>query len=428
MQHPIHGRRRSFAQSPRRLFLPPALLALAGCSSDAMSLGSNEVAVEDSECRAPIEGDIVASNQADIEALRGCRELPGSLRIAIPRWSTETISLEPLAQLRRVSGPLQISGPFSTLAGLESLESVGVLELRGTEVRDLLPLRGLTRVDTPADWQVSSIQIVDCDQLRDLRGLENLAVWGSLQIIQNDGLVSLQGLQAPEHIEFLRLIYSPNISDVSALATVRSAGFFDLTGTAITSLDGFALERADTLNLSGNSALINLDGLSRLERVGVLNVIGNDGLVRMDLPQLRTYESIRIGENDVLTSLLEPQAGWATEGDTIGPDGAQLGFSRGTFTVYGNTALTSAVLSDPYDFESIIFSQNAALTTLNVPNVSRADAIWIQDNPVLVNVTVPTLRQVGKLTILDNPALSVAPFAGVQTFDTEVMGNLDALP
>jgi hypothetical protein len=418
---------RSFAQSATHWITLPALIALAGCGSDAMSLGSNEVAVAQSECLAgPIDGDLIASSQADIDALRGCRELPGSLRVVVPSYAPGSISLEPLSELQRVHGQLQISGPISSLAGLESLEAVGVLHLLDTDLTDLLPLRGLTRVDNPADWQVDGIRIDHCAQLVDLRGLENLTSWGSLQITQSDALVSLAGLQAPERVESIRLISLPQLGDVNSLAPVRVVGFFDLTSTAVTRFDEFALERADTLNLA-NNPLTDLDGLRRLEEVGDLNITGNAALVRLGLPALRAYENVDISGNPVLLTLLEPEAGWASSDRFSGLEGVPGGFAHGMLSIGDNPLVTSIEVRDPYNFERIVIYRNASLGTLSIPYVQRADTVWIQDNAALSSVDMPLLAQVATLTVRDNPALSVAPFAGVQTFQSEISGNLDTL-
>jgi len=429
MKHTAHSHPGSFAPSAPRWMLLPAIVGLVGCGSDAMSLGSNEVAVEQGECLAgELTGDIVASSQADIDALSGCEELPGSLRIVTPAGAPGSISLEPLGELRRVYGQLQISGPITSLAGLESLETVGVLTLRDTLLPDLIPLRGLTRVDTPADWRVDGIQIQDCDELGDLRGLENLIIWGSLLIIESDGLVSLAGLQAPERIASVRLINVPQLADVSALAPARRIEFLDLTGTAVTGFDGFQLESGDLLNLNQNHALTDLDGLSRLEEVGHLGIVDNDALVRMDLPQLRAWDSVLVTYNDALLEVPDYDSGGsAWSGFSSGLEGVPSDFSRRSFEVGDNPLVTQISMLDPFGVQSIVIYRNASLTTLDLRNTQRANTLWIQDNAALASANVSGLGQVVTLTIRNNPSLSVAPFAAVQAFTRDVTGNLDAI-
>lgn len=418
----------TFVDAAPRWLLLPALAGLAACGSDAMSLGSNEVAVEDSECRGgAVIGNIVASSQADVDRLAGCRELPGSLRVVTPTDAPGSISLAPLAELRRVAGQLQFSGPLTSLAGLESLEEVGVLHLRNTLVADLIPLSNLARVETPTDWQSSDILITNCDQLVDLWGLENLTAWGSLEITESDGLVSLEGLQAPERLDRVVLNATPLLRDISALAPVRGADYFYMWRTAVTHFDGFSLERADTLILTENAALTDLDGLRRLSEVEDLLIVDNDALVRMELPGLRRWDNISVTNNAVLVAV--PQFNAATNVTSVvsGLEGGPRGFQRALFEVGDNPLLTTIDLYNSFDIESIVIYRNPSLTLASIPNVLRMDSLWVQDNPLLRDVSIYGLAQIGNLTLRNNPAMTVTGFASVQAASRDVSGNLDEL-
>ena len=420
---------RSFLHAVPRCILAPALGALAACGSDAMSLGSNEVAVEDAECLAgEIVGNIFASSQADVDRLAGCRELPGSLRVATPADAPGSISLAPLADLRRVHGQLQLSGPITSLAGLESLEEVGVLHLRDALVPDLLPLGNLKRVETPRDWQSSDVVINNCDQLVNLWGLENLTTWGSVEINFSDGLVSLEGLTAPDQLDRIVLDAMPALSDISALEPVRGVDFFSLWQTAVTGFDGFSLERADMLNLTENRALTDLGGLRRLSEVEDLLIVDNDALVSVELPRLSTWNNIKIILNDALLTIPRSNSGMTWSGVMPSLEGGpQPRFRRGLFEVGDNPLLTTIDMYDPFDIESIVIYRNASLTEADMPNVSRTDSLWIQDNAALQFVFVSSLAQTGTLTLRDNPVMSVAGFASVQAASRDISGNLDDL-
>ena len=215
---------------------------------------------------------------------------------------------------------------------------------------------------------------------------------------------------------------------MSALAPVRVAGFVALSGTAVTGFEELSLESADTLSLTQNPALTDLDGLSRLEEVGELYIYGNDALVRMDLPQLSVYDFVSIIGNPALLSLLlEPAAGWAWTGRTSSLENVPLGFQRRMFEVGDNPRVTNITLTDGLDIEEVVIYRNASLASLSLPRLQRSDTLWLQDNAALASVEVPQLNRVSTLTIRNNPALSVAPFAGVQTFQSELTGNLDTL-
>src|SRR5690242_4489520 len=107
-----------------------AALALAGCTSDEVSLGGPDDASESAGACAPgvegvVEGDVRTSTQADVDDLAGCREVTGILDIEA--WPG--LDLTPLASLRQVGGWLDIHGALESLEGLEALERVGELHL-----------------------------------------------------------------------------------------------------------------------------------------------------------------------------------------------------------------------------------------------------------------------------------------------------------
>jgi hypothetical protein len=416
-------------QSASRCLLLPAVTALGACGSDAMSLGSNEVAVEDSECLGgEIIGNVVASNQADVDRLAGCRELPGSLRVVTPADAPGSISLAPLAELRRVSGQLQLSGPITSLAGLESLEEVGVLHLRDAQVPDLLPLSNLTRVETPTDWRSSDILITNCDQLVNLWGLENLTAWGSLEITFSEGLVSLEGLTAPDRLDRVVLNEMPQLGDISALKPVRAVDDFYMWRTGVSHFDGFLLERADALTLIENDALTDLDGLRRLAALEDLLLVDNDALTRMDLPRLVEWENISVTQNDALLAVprFNQSMSGANPVESSLEDGPRR-FQRGLLEIGDNPSLSTIDLYNLLDIESVVIYRNASLVEASIASVSRTDSLWVQDNPVLQTFSIDLLQQVGSLTLRNNPAMSVAAFASVQAATVDISGNLDEL-
>lgn len=425
------SRSHSIFRSPPSWFIWPTLATIAACGSDAMSLGSNEVevAVEESACLGgEIIGNIVASSQADVDRLAGCRELPGSLRVVTPADAPGSISLAPLAELRRVRGQLQLAGPLTSLAGLESLEEVGVLHLRDAEVPDLIPLSNLTRVETPTDWQSSDILITNCDQLVNLWGLENLTAWGSLEITFSEGLVSLEGLAAPDQLDRIILNEVPQLSDISALEPVRGVDYLYMGRTGVSHLDGFSLERADTLSLIQNLALTDLDGLRRLNEVEDMLIVDNDALVRIELPGLSSWENISITQNDALVAVphFNPEASWTGLVSSL-EGGPRPRFQRGLFEVGDNPLVTTVDMLNPYDIELIVIYRNASLLQVSIPNISRTDSLWVQDNALLQNVSIYRLEQVGTLTLRNNPAMSVGAFASVAAATRDISGNLDEL-
>ncbi len=81
--------------------------------------------------------------------------------------------------------------------------------------------------------------------------------------------------------------------------------------------------------------------------------------------------------------------------------------------------------TDFSDVEQIAIYRNASLTALDLGFLGRASGLSIQENAILTNLAAPALQRVADLAVRNNPALSVAPFASVQTFTRDVSGNLD---
>jgi hypothetical protein len=409
------------------------LACLAGCSGDAYNLGEDEEpGAQESDCNVDVSssGSIFALNQADVDRLGGCRELPGTLYIRVPAAQQETFTLAALSELEVVHGLLSIAGPLRSLEGLESLEQAGSLELEGLRVSDLTPLAKLRSLRRAAMTDVRSsgiLQIVECDELIDLRGLESLSTWSSLSLLDLDSLVTLDGLQSPPLVETIDISQAPRLADVSALATVEEAELFSLGRTAVENLDGFALENAQSVGIYANHALTDLDGLGALRSFSNLWVNDNDALLRVELPSLEDFAVITIVGNAVLRAVPRYPAdtySWAQHSGGVGYGNSRP--SRDLFEVGDNPEVESIALpTDFTDIERIAIYQNPRLTGLDMGFLQRSNSIWIQDNAVLADVAAPTLGRVEELSILNNPALSVAPFANVQTFTRDVSGNLD---
>jgi hypothetical protein len=433
--------RSSLSANPARVrnlsALTSALSAAAllfGCDGDAYNLGEDEPVGDEpaSTCDVSIgaSGTLFVETQADVDALSGCRELPGSLFIDLPDGAA-SLSLAPLAELEVVRGVLAIEGPITSLAGLEALEQVSGLSLQGLLVSDLTPLRGLRTMLRQPDYRRigGGIIIAGCHQLVDLQGLENLTVWESLSITDMAGLVTLAGLQAPSRAVSIEVSFAPQLSDVSALAPVEAVGEFLLGGTAVESLDGFLLKEAEWLHLGQNHLLTDLDGLRELGTVGTLEIQDNDALLRVDLPALDDFQGISIVNNAVLEVVPHYSASSGTfYQPAVGADSNYFRMGRRLFEVGDNPQLKSVVLpTDFSDIEQIAVYRNASLTTLDMGNLRRSEGIAIQDNAVLGSVAAPALQRVADLAVRNNPALSVAMFASVQTFTRDMSGNLDAL-
>jgi hypothetical protein len=438
MQHeslkPNHGNR-SRTSVQRALWVLPGLFYLAGCG-EALNLGADDAAIggeEEDTCSVGLE-DVVATTQEQIEALRGCRELMGSLTVRLDNDAPGSLSLEPLASLEIVRGQLWINGPATSLSGLEALEEVGALELTGLRVPSLAPLQALTRVQGDPTLRVfnggiygGTIRVSDCEGLTDLQGLENLTNWRGLSVEDTDTIESLAGVRPPVIMESIVLQSLPQLKTVSALAAVREADYVIINNTGLERLDPLGLNIVSFVDVSQNPALTDLDGLQSLSLVENLRIEDNDALVRIELPDLRDFDAFSILGNDALVTVPfynADQISLPALAET--PGILSVRAQRGVFEVGSNAILSSIILpTGTADIAVVSINRNPSLVSVDMGELERAQTLWLLENPLLSSVAMPNLRSVDLLQIENNPALSVAPFAAVQTFTRQIGNNLD---
>jgi hypothetical protein len=412
--------------------LVPLGVCLWGCSGEPLNLGSNGAALEgDAACGGGVfVGDVVAHDQAGLDALLGCREIVGDLIIELTP-EDPPVSLAPLASLEVVKGRVRLDA-LPSLIGLEALREVYGLRLVNLTAPDLLPLSNLERVniDPAGDPLVGgSLNISNCDALADLHGLEKLTTWTELAVVSNDALQSLDGLSAPTKVGTIQLALLPALRSASALAPVLEAGAVSLFATGVENLDGFQLQNADSLFFKGNPNLTDLGGLARLERLQSMVLDDNDSLERVELPGLIEVHVVSITGNAVLETI-PPYAASNGPGfivaDESGDSIESLIFTQFLYDIGNNARLTSVTLPDGYrQVQQVAIHGNPNLSVLDLNALARPDGLLIQDNPLLSRIELPRLERIGTLELTNNAALSVAPFDAIPTFTRNISGNLD---
>jgi hypothetical protein len=262
-------------------------------------------------CPALVNGRLEVRSQADLEALRGCTRIEGDL--AIYPFGDE--DLTPLAALASVGGVLVLGDPFtepaplgfSSLAGLESLQTVSALLLRGVRTPSLQSLQALTQLLPSTGYAPSSryVFIEQAPELADLRGLENLKGLNGFVARSNPKLVSIAGLDVPPALETFEVWDSP-VNDIGALGpllTLTATLWFVNTGlTNVHGLEG--IRDVDQLQFSRNAALEVLTGLSALTSVRYVEIRDNPLLSRVDaLSGIESAYQIDVIDNPLLGEL-----------------------------------------------------------------------------------------------------------------------------
>ncbi len=418
-----------------------------------------ELPVERS-CGSP-DGVISAELQSDLEALRGCTSLLGSLAVG----PDADLDLEPLSALRHVQGYLVIGGPTDTdftgpdnryppttarargladLSGLSNLQSVEALFLRGLAVETLEPLGQLQSLE--------SLGISECHELRNLAGLENVRELERVTIERNAALRSLQGFPALDTLYGLNVAYNPGLRDITALASLRRVYTMKLAGRRISdlaplaeleSLQVLALEDVGVVDLSPldevqgltEASLRGLPDLERLEGLGAgalerLMVFGT-GITRADaLANHPALDNLLLENNDRLTDLdgiapLERLSSLTVRGnDSIttflslasGPVIHYLEVSNNLRLEHAPSSLAGFVGGRRVRID--VHGNPALQSFLGLSNLQTVEELSVFDNPQLERFEVPRLEKVLILDMRCNPSLpQQVPQALIEALD-----------
>ena len=249
--------------------------AAGGAESGAGQAGDAGAAAGDDTCPGDedddlrvIEGNVTVATQEEVNALAAVGEVTGALWIGNPVTSQgpepmRLDSLAPLSCLRVVGGTFTlyyVAGP-RTLDALRSFESVGALQIVGTDLEDIDALQSTTSAQL--------LTISDNDRLRNVDGLRSLTHAGNVSILSNAALANLDGLSALTNVDaWLYLQTNAVLANVDGLAALTSIG--------------------ENLWIDDNAALLTLRGLHALDSVGGgLSITDNASLPECEAVALR---------------------------------------------------------------------------------------------------------------------------------------------
>lgn len=426
-------------------------LTLGACSDDTVNLGGGQVSQEiqrGARCmESPVIDDSVSVlNQQELADLAGCEEIAGDLRIQLFAGA----DLAPLAALRVIGGTLELGGELGdapteeeygrafaereqlladgylpSLAGLESLEQVAILEIYGSAVETLESLGSLRRlVGRESDIApVGSVRL-SRTRLRNLHGLENVEGVRYLSLRDNAELESLDGLRLEEFSYDIAISYSPKLGalpEVAHLGYVRSIYLDDV---GITDLDDFeSLYSVDgSIVLRGNRNLANVD---RLAGVTARSLRLEDNALLKRVPPLSTMEwleSVSVLYNPSLESLSLDLPLHGTGPDIVQADA--LVDPIKVVDIGGNDTLRSVSLAAGLEQGRFVaIYQNPSLESVSLGTLAQLEELRIVDNSRLGAVDVGALQSVQSLTVTGNTRLDTAGFAAIQTFEATLGGN-----
>jgi hypothetical protein len=213
----------------------------------------------------------------------------------------------------------------SSLEGLENLQEISrELWLANLPITTLAPLQNV-RVRWPSQGpNYSLLQVVDCDYLETLDGLELGPDIGRLSIADNDRLTTLDALkldQSPRSLYEIDLGNNPRLLDLDVFATVTELSSLTLSYLPQTDLSAFpALRRVgEYIALFDNGALATVT-FPNLESVRTLAIDSNEVLAELELPSLgEITDALRVRGNPLLpSSRIEPLRALAPSADITG--------------------------------------------------------------------------------------------------------------
>ncbi|HSA33337.1 MAG TPA: hypothetical protein P5077_06380 [bacterium] len=386
-----------------------------------------------------ISGDLVIEDTLldAIEGLKEVRRVDGSLII---RRNVLLTDLSGLRRLQKVGGSVTVEYN----ARLTDLGAVSALLTVGNELR----IKGngaLTRIGLPAIENAFTVWVEHNDQLADLDlprlstvsgtlyllnnrtltsldGTPSLSAVGRIILQENDALSHIAGTTLPlTYLSHLEVRDNPRFSSLRGLGTLVTAGTVILDDAPLlTSLEGLdmlsqatslSIERCGIVSLNqlkrlyqlngdlilrDNPALIHLSGPVPLSFIGGALVIHrNPALIDLvGLPALRSAGAVSLMGNNALNSI----AGMASVAMVYGP-----------VEILGNPALKKAtsLISLRSVNGGLAFMMNDAATEVAFPSLETAGGdIAVSYNPLLADMTFPALSALdGDLHVEENPAL-----------------------
>lgn len=254
---------------------------------------------------------ITTLEEMEAFAALGCVVVRGRLSIdgadgAIPLQPPVTVDsdidrLEGLETVRVVTSSLTIRHTAVTsLEGLESVRSVGGLALEGNPM--LETLSGLDELESMGDV----LSIRDNLRLRDVQALSRARLQdegGGLEVVGNDALRTLDGLEGTATALELRILENPALEDIAAATLQTESRRIAIESNGVVDVDFPNLRSSFTLSFSANEALRSLRAPLLGGHVRTLAVSSNPLLDSLDFPSLEGALSLSISDNSALREI-----------------------------------------------------------------------------------------------------------------------------
>ncbi|MEO8182459.1 MAG: hypothetical protein ABI895_26785 [Deltaproteobacteria bacterium] len=430
---------------------------LAACASDTVPLGGGALPqplAAGSRCidSRVLDASVLVSNQAALDALAGCEEIEGDLIIEV----FADAELSPLASLRAVGGDLQIGaypgstregyvdelpdlgdqfergvehGYLPSLAGLESLERTGNLQISHISSPSLSVFAGLRSIGSHRDASRAGRLVLDDNAgLVDFHGLENTRGINDVILTANPALEALDGLVLGQSLQHFSISDSPRLTELGLLAPLGSLNTLSLSGTGVRNLDDLQnLISVLDVSLSDNLELENVEGLSQLWIVESLSFRRNPRLARLpafaEASALRSFVAIDNPELGAIALQLPPPP----DGERV-VHGRYIAIGPGVIEIAQNAKLQTISLAAGLPLaQDVAIYDNASLASIDLGTLKSLDSLSLTDNDRLTRLDLGALQTINYLMVIDNPLLSTVELERIRTFEQLVLRNAPAL-
>lgn len=189
---------------------------------------------------------------------------------------------------------------LTDLSGLEHIEGILQLDISGNQA--------ITSLESLGNVYATTLILTGNNSITTLDGLfgDRTVVEGSLKLVENESLTSLEGLNQLTHLGGVTIQYQHDISSLAPLSNLTSLGRVYLNGNdALTSFAGLEKLTTATDFIIANSQFKDFKGLDHLTQLSYLGLASNASLQSLDgLENLNTVDrNVEIANNDALTSL-----------------------------------------------------------------------------------------------------------------------------
>ncbi len=385
----------------------------------------------------------------DRSALRSLREVVGTLSLAGKAWSG------PGAELVTDSLPSD-SLPPDGLGGLSSLQRVGSLVIDDCRLTSLAGLGALQRVGS-AEEKSGTLSIVGCPWLAGLEGLDSLEEVGVFELRANPTLSSFAGAPRLARIGELRLAWGNDelpgapglrasvetvhvsespLDDLSGLAELAGVRELSISGRELASLRGLpSSSEIAELHVSGSPLLRDLSGLEELDSLTSLSLSYLDGLTSLEgLSPSASLTRVYLSALPSLPAVRRLPMGQSVERVEVRDTGAasiELGSgSVDRLLVTHNEQLTSLAGLASLSSLRVLFAQrNPALASLGDLAALGLEGVLLQDDDALPSLAGLPTQGLLELRLTGNQALTAddAYFGSVQSLRALSLVDTDLL-